>query len=246
LRIHPNWIGVSRYSMTLTLAAFPGIAPRHSAIIYYPITDVPAEAALPKGIPREFVLFAGHVNLRKGALRVAEACRHLLVQNESLHIVYVGAVWSEDGIPMDQKIRENLGDELGVRCLFMGNISRAEVLACMRKAKAFIFPSQLETFGIVVAEAMMQGCPVIVNAIPPFTEFVTHEQTGLLVAEDSPEKWAEAVSRAIHEPQLMSELSGRASKYIREEFSAERHTLQSLAFYARCLAGCNVHVEPHA
>lgn len=48
----------------------------------------------------------------------------------------------------------------------------------MRKALLLAFPSQLEAFGLVAAEAMLAGIPVVVPDDGPFPEFVEHGRTG--------------------------------------------------------------------
>jgi len=51
----------------------------------------------------------------------------------------------------------------------------------MRKSSFFVFPSEHETFGIVIAEAMATGLPVIVGNETAPKEFVD-EEAGLLVS----------------------------------------------------------------
>jgi glycosyltransferase involved in cell wall biosynthesis len=236
LKVHGNWIGVSNHALAMTLEAFPGIKPRRSKVIYYPIIAEPAESPVLPRLPEEFLLFAGHVNRRKGALRVAESCCAVLDAHPQLHLVYVGAIWNDHDVSMEKRIRDILGEQRSRRCAFLGNIPRAQVLACMKRARALVFPSQLETFGLVVAEAMMQGCPVIVHAIPPFTEFVTHERTGLLVSVDSVAAWSEMIERALSDDALISAMSLRASAFVQQELSIQKHAVQSLDFYAQCMA----------
>jgi glycosyltransferase involved in cell wall biosynthesis len=64
--------------------------------------------------------------------------------------------------------------------VFHGFISKPELAALMRQASGFVFPSQAETFGCVLMEAMACGCPVMttrVGGIPG----VVHEGEGLFV-----------------------------------------------------------------
>jgi glycosyltransferase involved in cell wall biosynthesis len=43
---------------------------------------------------------------------------------------------------------------------FLGKLTQEELADWMRRAACFVFPSQSETFGLVMAEAMACGCPV--------------------------------------------------------------------------------------
>jgi len=56
--------------------------------------------------------------------------------------------------------------ELIEHVLFIGEVrDRQELMELYRDAKIFAFPSRWETFGIVLTEAMMQGCFPVVTRI---------------------------------------------------------------------------------
>lgn len=54
--------------------------------------------------------------------------------------------------------------------IMAGRLSDAEVAALYRGARALVFPSLYEGFGIPPLEAMTLGCPVIASDIPPVRE----------------------------------------------------------------------------
>jgi glycosyltransferase involved in cell wall biosynthesis len=54
--------------------------------------------------------------------------------------------------------------------IFTGRLSDAEIIALERRARAFVFPSLYEGFGIPPLEAMTQGCPVLAADIPAVRE----------------------------------------------------------------------------
>lgn len=54
--------------------------------------------------------------------------------------------------------------------IFTGRLSDAEIVALERHARAFVFPSLYEGFGIPPLEAMTQGCPVLAADIPAVRE----------------------------------------------------------------------------
>ena len=64
-------------------------------------------------------------------------------------------------------------------------LPNAEVLALMARAKAFLFPiSWEEPFGLVVAEALAAGAPVIATPRGSLPELVAHGVTGFLGETD--------------------------------------------------------------
>lgn len=50
----------------------------------------------------------------------------------------------------------------------------------------FVHPAMREAFGLVCAEAMLSGCPVVATRVDGLPEVVTHGKTGLCVSPDQP------------------------------------------------------------
>jgi len=66
------------------------------------------------------------------------------------------------------------------RCI--GRLAGAELVRAYQTADALLFPSRLEGFGLVVAEAMACGLPVIAANTSSLPELIEHQKTGFLVA----------------------------------------------------------------
>jgi len=234
LKRHRNWIAVSEHSMRLTIRTF-GLRPKQSRTIYYPITLSEGGSA-PRSLPERFVLFAGTVSARKGAMRLAAAARSFLQNDPNCHLVFAGQEHQVGSSPISAEIHDLVGDQLSKRVHFLGRLTHAETLACMKRAAAFVFPSSLETFGLVVGEAMLCGCPVVVPNIPPFTEFVEHDSTGLLVSTvDDTAALADSVSQILCDPARAAAMGRTAQAAISGRFSLERSMSDSLAFYGDLL-----------
>jgi glycosyltransferase involved in cell wall biosynthesis len=89
---------------------------------------------------------------------------------------------------------QRLSEELGItdQVLFLGMLSRDEVVREMQSCDAFILPSHYETFGVVLIEALACGKPVIATACGG-PESIVHAQNGLLI----PPKDVDALGRAL-------------------------------------------------
>ncbi|HXL73129.1 MAG TPA: glycosyltransferase family 4 protein, partial [bacterium] len=231
LSLYPIWIAVSGYSLELTRQTF-GLEPTETKTIYYPIhPPVEKNPEIPP-LPPRFVLFAGgRVSRRKGALMLAEAATGFLKKQNDTSLVFVGSLENENGVPIDQSIRNILGPELSRRVSFLGQMSRDQVLAVMRKAAVFAYASTLETFGLVIGEAMLQGCPVVVCEIGPNPEFVEHEKTGLMVPPNDPAAFSNAIERLLENKELAKRLSQAALRQVEERFSLEKSVSESVDFY---------------
>ncbi len=95
-------------------------------------------------------------------------------------------------------------------------MSDAELIALMRGARALIFP-QYEDFGMTPVEMMACGRPVIAFGQGGAAETIVDGETGVLVAEQTPQAFADA----IHRFETLS-ISPEACRLRAEAFSHER------------------------
>jgi glycosyltransferase involved in cell wall biosynthesis len=233
---HPHWIGVSEYAVRLTERTFNTTAPPHCRVIYYPVVLPAAEKCEIVGVSRDYVLYAGTVCARKGAYILAEAARTFLAGRPNLSLVYAGKLWDEVERDPDARIRRILGPELAGRVVFTGHVARPAVFALMRTARVFAFPSALETFGLVTAEAMLAGVPVVTCEGGPNPEIVTHGKTGLLVPAGDASALASAVGRLLDQPRLATEMGNAAKAFVESHFSLVQAVEGTLAFYREAIA----------
>lgn len=101
-------------------------------------------------------------------------------------------------------------------------------------ADMFVLPSiaRSEAFGIVQAEAMASGLPVVNTRLESGVPYVSlHERTGLTVPPADPEALAAAINRLLADPALRQSLGHAARLRAREEFSSPVMTERMLALY---------------
>ncbi len=77
-------------------------------------------------------------------------------------------------------------------------------------ADVFVFPSLIETFGVVLAEAMAAGLPIITTDGPGCRDMVRNGRDGLVVPAGDTDALAEAMILVIHEPELRKDLASRS------------------------------------
>jgi len=78
---------------------------------------------------------------------------------------------------------ERLAGELGVSdsVRFLGQQNRAQVAGLMASAKALLLPSASEGWGLVVAESLASGTPVVASRVGGVPEIVGSDDAGILV-----------------------------------------------------------------
>jgi len=102
---------------------------------------------------------------------------------------------------------------LGERVVFLGRMSDRDLPSVYRGARALLFPSVYEGFGLPVLEAMACGTPVLASRIPAVEE-VAGEAACLLPPGD-PEAWKEAMERLSESPERARELGSRGPERAR-------------------------------
>src|SRR5262249_51166379 len=132
----------------------------------------------------------GRLSPEKGFLHVVQAARLLRQRGLNRFDVFLGGDGGLRG-SLERSVREW---GLSGHCHFLGWLSPAEVLEQMRACDAYVLPSLAETFGIVVAEAMACGKPVIATRCGGPESFVTPE-SGTLVPPAAPPALADAMQQ---------------------------------------------------
>jgi glycosyltransferase involved in cell wall biosynthesis len=125
---------------------------------------------------------------------------------------------------------ERLIQDLGVQdsVKLTGWIPRAELLQLYARAKAFVYPSTFEGFGMPVLEALAAGIPVACSDIPPLREVAG--DAALFFDPLSEDAIAGALDRIVNDGELRTQLAeagpqrARAFTWVR----AAQQTLASL------------------
>jgi glycosyltransferase involved in cell wall biosynthesis len=95
-----------------------------------------------------------------------------------------------------------------------------------------LLPSWDEPFGLVVAEAMAVGTPVLVTERGGVREYVQDRVNGRLLPPRDPAAWSSAVVDLLEDPDSLA-LMSRESIQTAAQFNDERYCREMLAVYAR-------------
>ncbi len=117
---------------------------------------------------------------------------------------------------------------LGETVMFLGDVSRQALAVEYVGAACFCLPTVQEGFGIVFAEAMAAGLPVIACRAAAVPEVVEDRRTGLLVNPRSPEELAMAMEAVLRNDGLRAELGAAGARRV-EMFDLERVAARFLA-----------------
>ena len=172
--------------------------------------DVPGQIAEAAEPPE--VLFVGRLSPEKGILELVEATK-------GMKLVVAG----------DGPLRDRVPGALGfVPPHALGPLyERAAVVAV---------PSHREGFGVVCAEAMAYGRPVVAGAVGGLLDLVADGKTGLLVPPRDVPAVRGALERLLGDPELRRRMGEAGRERVREHFAWPAVTDATLAAYEEALA----------
>jgi glycosyltransferase-like protein len=157
----------------------------------------------------QFVTIGG-IEERKNTIALIEAFAIVKARIPGAHLTIAGGASVLDHTAY-RRAFETCVAELGLRWggdfEITRSISDAAILALFHAADAFVFPSLVEGFGLVVLEAMACGTPVVVSNIAPFTDYLTAEDA-LLVDPRNPLAIAAAMLESL-DPVVAARLRAR-------------------------------------
>ena len=96
--------------------------------------------------------------------------------------------------------------DLGRTVVFLGHVDRGTLALEYSRARCFCLPTVQEGFGLVFAEAMAAGLPVVACRAAAVPELVRDGETGLLVPPRTPVALAAALERMLTDDGLRKEM----------------------------------------
>ncbi len=180
--------------------------------------------------PGEHVLYLGRMTEEKG-LRLLMAAWDALAADGAHRVPLVLAGTG----PLDAELTEWARDRADVR--YLGLRSRAECADLTARATALVAPSiWMETFGLVVVEAMAAGVPVVAAAHGAFVELVHDQVTGLLHRSGDAASLARCLRRVMTDDKENSEFGFAARRRYEEAFTPEVGLSRLVAGYRAAIS----------
>ena len=179
------------------------VTPLAASSIFRPVSLADRRETLDRfALDEPYFLYVGNIEPRKNLDRLLEAFSASPLRNHLL--VIAGNRWFR-GHDLSKKVVE-LGLEQRVRLL--GYVSRSELPALMSGARAFVYPSLLEGFGLPVLEAMSCGAPVVTSSTSALGEVAG--DAALKVEPTNVGQLREAMIAVAQDPALRKDLSAKA------------------------------------
>ena len=117
---------------------------------------------------------------------------------------------------------------LSKKVLFLGRVSDEKLHQLYRESDIFVFPSLWEGYGIVLAEAMAHGLPVVATNVSAIPEIVRNGENGILVPPGNVEALTEALAELLDNAELRQQLADKSIE-IAKSFKSWDEVGQDLA-----------------
>jgi 1,2-diacylglycerol 3-alpha-glucosyltransferase len=178
---------------------------------------------LPLGDP--VVLYVGRLDREKSVDRVLLAFDRLAGTLDRAHLWLVGQ--GKEMAPL-QRLATELG--AGDRVHFAGVCAHAGLATWYQAADLFLFASETETQGLVLAEAAACGLPAVAVTAPGCDEVVRDGETGILTKAD-PAALAEAAIGLLLDADRRAVLGARARQVAEQSFDVAQQIERTLQVY---------------
>ncbi len=165
--------------------------------------------------------FVGDNFGRKGLDTIIRAFGQDGIPNLNWRLVVAG----KDNNTPYQKLAEEHG--IGGKVKFLGRKDADIVFA---GSDAFVFPTRVDPFGKVVAEAMATGVPPIVSDQAGAAELISHGESGYVLPANDPAQYAAAIKLFIQQPELRNQMGDKARQAIKP-FTWQRAASETIEVY---------------
>lgn len=183
--------------------------------------DDPGEPAIVA--ERTDLITIGTLEYRKNQRYALEIVRAAAQLGRNLSLTIVG-----DG--PDRAMLEKLARELGIekQVRFMGFVSHAAAL--MSTHRACLHVARMESFGIILIEAMSRGLPVFAPAAGGMPEVFNEGVEGRLIPLDDAQAAARLILEWLNDETVMQRAHEAARRRFLERFEADRVALELVGF----------------
>ena len=102
---------------------------------------------------------------------------------------------------------------------FTGYVTSEQKKKILSESNALLFPSLIEGFGLVMLEAFQQNRPVITSDIPPMSDIIQNNQTGLVVDPHDENKWADSIIALIKNPEISNKMGKQGNQTLQAKYN---------------------------
>jgi len=137
------------------------------------------------------------------------------VERNPKQIAYVGRDSFEKGTDILRKIESQINGTVK----FCTDLPWDETMKILKASQMLVVPSRTESIPQVIKEAFYLKVPVIATNVGGNPELVVHQETGILVPPEDPEKLMIAINNLLDNEETRRNFANNAFEFINKNFS---------------------------
>ena len=142
-------------------------------------------------------------------------------------IAYIGRNSNEKGIDILKKAES----EIKGNVVYCTDRSWKEAMEIIKSSSVVVVPSRMESLPTVVKEAFYLNVPVVGTNVGGIPELISHDDTGLLVPPENPEKIANAVNELLSNPEKAKKLAINGNNFVKNNMTWDVMLPKFIKFY---------------
>lgn len=209
-------VAVSKAAAEQMQRRLPELANRCSVI--HNALPEPQSTPTPVSFSPPRLLCLGRVTRQKGFDTAISALPRVRKEFADVELLIAG-----DG-EESASLRKLAADLQVADCVKMcGWIPADDVMGLIDSATAVLVPSRWEPFGLVALQAGQRARVCLAANVDGLPEVVQHDRTGLLLAPDQPEQWADAICTILRDRSRTTAMGLEAKEFVSRQFNLTRH-----------------------
>ena len=176
------------------------------------------------------ILFVGRPDAKKGLHVLLRSLKYLETPIRLVIICpYSKSKYFEKILRMVEDLKKGSVHEVE----YLSGVDNRDLPEWYQKASVFVCPSLIETFGIVNAEAISCGTPVVASKVGGIPDIIKDGITGILVPPNDPIKIAKALKKLLGDKELREKYGREGRRMIEQRFSSDCITKEITQIYEK-------------
>lgn len=174
-----------------------------------------ATATSTEKIGSRTILNVGKFDANKGQDILIEAFAEVAHDYHDVNLIFVGG----SGAALEKLRKLCILRNIENRVQFFVDVPHAKISSFFEQATLFVFPSRMESFGLVLLEAGAYELPVIASRVGGISELITDGKSGKLFQVEDVKALSNCIRALLDSPEAASEMGKNLKRLVTTDFT---------------------------
>jgi glycosyltransferase involved in cell wall biosynthesis len=185
------------------------------------------------------VLYVGRIVRSKGLDSLIDAAPGIAAKHPDVKFVITGPVsyyQSGTSTPYYRELKEKIElRQMSELFVFTGAVSERDLVGLYSACDMLVLPSFSEAFGMVLAEAMSCGKPVIGSRIGGIVDVINDGKDGYLTPPGQPKELSSKIIHLLEQPEERKRMGRNAARHVRDQFDWSKIAKRIMEIYDKAI-----------